>query len=433
MQGPKLKYKRIVKTEERLDNPHHDLYVNKPDGTSGLSGRIVLIMAVACGVSVANLYWAQPLLDTIARAFGTGTATAGLIVTFTQIGYAIGLIFIVPLGDLLERKRLIITISFFIFVSLVIAALSPSIHFFIAASLVVGVTSVVVQILVPFAASLALDHERGAVVGKVMSGTLLGILFARTLAGIISELAGWRAVFGFAAILILALTALLWRSLPKYRHRLDMSYPRLLSSIRHLVRTEPVLRTRSVYGALVFADFSVLWTSLTFLLAGAPYHFSDAIIGLFGLVGAAGAVMANVAGRLADRGHANRTTIVLLLLNLGAFLLMIPGTGHLFPVILGILMLDAGVQGTHITNQSEIYRLSPEARSRLTTVYMTSYFSGGAIGSATSAAIYSSHGWTGVCVLGMVYGATAILFWLLEQTKFRKRSPSGAGTAPLPS
>ncbi len=375
-------------------------------------------MAVACGVSVANMFWAQPLLETIAKAFSTGTTTAGLIVTFTQIGYAMGLVFVVPLGDLLERKRLIVSISLLVFVSLVIAAISPSIHFFIASSLVVGVTSVVVQILVPFAATLAEDQERGKVVGEVMSGTLLGILCARTLAGFISELAGWRAVFGFGAFMVLGITLVLARSLPTYRHSSNMSYPRLLSSVGHLMKAEKILQIRSVYGALVFADFSVLWTSLTFLLAGPPYHFSDAIIGLFGLVGAVGAVAANIAGRLADKGMSNKTTIVLLGFNLAAFLLMIFGTTHLFPIVAGILILDAGVQGTHITNQSEIYRLQPEARSRLTTAYMTSYFAGGAMGSASSAAVYSSHGWVGVCLLGTGYAAAAVVFWVIEQIVF---------------
>lgn len=409
-----------MNTEEHPDNPRHTLYVTKSDGTRGLGGKIVFIMAVACGVSVANLYWAQPLLDTIGNAFHTGTAAAGLIVTFTQIGYAVGLFFIVPLGDLIERKKLIIFISMLVFVSLVVAAVSPTIHFFIAASLVVGVTSVVVQILIPFAASLALDHERGKVVGQVMSGLLLGILFARTLAGLVSDLAGWRAVFWLAAFLVLGLTLILARYLPRYKHSLDMSYPKLLSSVGHLVKSEKVLRIRSVYGALVFADFSVLWTSLTFLLAGAPYHFSDAIIGLFGLVGAAGAITATVAGRLADKGFSNRTTIVLLIANVAAFLLMIPGTTHILWIIIGILILDAGVQGTHITNQSEIYRLSPEARSRLTTAYMVSYFTGGAIGSATSAAIYSSHGWIGVCFLGLGFATVAVTFWVIEQLFFMR-------------
>lgn len=408
-----------VDTEEHIDNPHHGLYVERSDGTRSLSGKIVFVMAVACGVSVANLYWAQPLLDTIAHAFHTGTTTAGLIVTFTQIGYAVGLVFIVPLGDLLERKQLILSISVLVFLSLVVAALSPNIHFFIAASLVVGITSVVVQILIPFAASLALDHERGKVVGQVMSGLLLGILFARTLAGFVSQVAGWRAVFGLAAVLVLALTLILARYLPKYKHSLEISYPGLLSSVGHLVRKERVLKIRSVYGALVFADFSVLWTSITFLLAGPPYRFSDAIIGLFGLVGAAGAITANVAGRLADKGYANITTIVLLLANVAAFICMIPGTTQLLPIIIGILILDAGVQGTHITNQSEIYRLAPEARSRLTTAYMTSYFTGGAIGSATSAAVYASHGWIGVCLLGLGYAAVAVIFWIVEQIFFR--------------
>ncbi len=409
-----------MNTEEHIENRGHTLYVTKADGTAGLSGKLVFIMAVACGVSVANLYWAQPLLDTIAAAFHTGTTAAGLIVTFTQIGYAIGLMFIVPLGDLLERRRLIVFISGLVSVSLVVAALSPTVHFFIIASLVVGVTSVVVQILIPFAASLALDHERGKVVGSVMSGTLLGILFARTVAGLVSEAAGWRAVFWFAAVLVLVITIILRRTLPKYKHSLDMSYPRLLRSVGHLVKTEKVLRLRSVYGALVFADFSVLWTSLTFLLAGTPYHFSEAMIGLFGLVGAAGAITANFAGRLADKGLANKTTIVLLAINVIAFIIMIPGTTHLLPVIIGILILDARVQGTHITNQSEIYRLSPEARSRLTTAYMVSYFTGGAIGSATSAVIYSSHGWVGVCLLGLGYAVIAVIFWVMEQLIFRR-------------
>ncbi len=404
------------------------LYVTRSDGTRSLRGKIVFIMALASGVGVANLYWAQPLLDTIAKAFHTGTATAGLIVTFTQIGYAVGLVFIVPLGDILERKKLIISISMLVCISLVVAALSPTIDFFIAASLVVGVTSVVVQILIPFAASLALDHERGKVVGQVMSGLLLGILFARTLAGFVSEIGGWRAVFGIAAILVFVLTIILSIYLPSYKHSLELSYPALLSSVGHLVKTEKVLRIRSVYGALVFADFSVLWTSLTFLLAGPPYHFSDAVIGLFGLVGAAGAITATVAGRLADKGFANRSTIVLLVANVLAFLLMIPGVTHIPWIIAGIVILDAGVQGTHITNQSEIYHLSPEARSRLTTAYMTSYFTGGAIGSATSAAVYSSDGWIGVCLLGLAYAAVAVIFWVMEQLVFR-RAPENPTTA----
>ncbi len=398
------------------------IYVTARDGRESLNPALVWIFAVACGIAVANLYWAQPLLDTIAHTFGATTATAGLIVTATQIGYALGLIFIVPLGDLFERRRLIIAVMFLVAVSSLVAAFSPSIRFFTFASLAIGVTSVVAQILVPFAASLAKEHERGKVVGQVMSGLLLGILLARTLAGFISTFASWRAVFGIAALLVLLQTIVFVRYLPPHRLVLKIRYPVLMASIWHLVRDEKILRIRSLYGALVFANFSILWTSLTFLLAGPHYHYSDAIIGLFGLVGAVGAGSANLAGRLADRGFSDRATLVFLLLNGGAFLLMIPGGHRLAPLIIGIILLDAGVQGTHITNQSEIYRLNPEARSRITTVYMASFFIGGAIASALSAAIYAARGWNGVTLLGFGVSLLAVFFWVTERALSRKKA-----------
>jgi predicted MFS family arabinose efflux permease len=399
----------------------HRIYVTGKSGHESLNPVLVFILAVACGVTVANLYWAQPLLDTMANAFHSSTTAAGMIVTFTQLGYALGLLFLVPLGDLFERKRLIISILLLTALSLVVASVSPTLHLFMVASLIIGVTSVVAQILVPFAATLAKDYERGKVVGQVMSGLLIGILLARTLAGFISEYAGWRAVFGFAALLIVIQSLVLARFLPKYKMDLKLNYPGLLLSVWELVKTERILRIRSVYGALVFANFSVLWTSLTFLLAGPHYHYSDAVIGLFGLVGAAGAFSANMAGRWADKGLANKTTIAFLVINLIAFLLMLLGTKDLIPLIAGIVILDAGVQGTHITNQSEIYKVRPDARSRITTAYMTTYFIGGAIGSATSAATYEAYGWIGICFLGAGFALLAILFWVFEQIAFNRK------------
>ncbi len=396
--------------------PHLDvLYVIGKDGSKELRPRIVFLMAFACAISVANLYWVQPLLDTIAHDFGASTTTAGLSVTFTQFGYVLGLVFIVPLGDLLERKRLIISISILTTIALIVAAVSPTIHFFLGALMLVGLASVVVQILVPFAATLAGDHERGKVVGQVMGGLLLGILFARTLSGFIADLAGWRAVFGSAAVLMLIVTLVLAKSLPRYKHNLSLSYHRLLLSVLDLIRKERSLRIRSIYGGLVFANFGVFWTSITFLLAGPPFHYSDALIGLFGLVGAAGALSATIAGRLTDRGFASTTTIIFVLLNLISFLLMLPGSNAVVFIIVGDVLLDAGVQGTHITNQSIIYRLSPEARSRITTAYMTAYFIGGTIGSALSAALYPSYGWTGVCFLGIVFSVLAVGLWVYEK------------------
>ena len=404
---------------------HQKLYVRTRDGTESLSPKLVFTLAAACGITVANIYWTQPLLDTIAHAFDASTTTVGLIVTFTQIGFALGLVFLVPLGDLLERKRLITSIMYLTVLALMAAAFSPAIEFFIVVSLIIGVTSVVAQILVPFAATLAKDHERGKVVGQVMSGLLIGILLARTLAGIISELAGWRSVFGAAALMLLVLTMILGRALPQYKHALDITYPQLLTSVVHMIKTERVLRIRSAYGALVFANFSVLWTSLTFLLAGPRYNYSDAVIGLFGIVGAAGAFSANIAGKLADKGFSARSTITFLTLILVSFLLMIPGNRHIIPIIIGMILLDAGVQGTHITNQSEIYRLKGEARSRLTTAYMTIYFIGGAIGSATSAAAFNAYRWYGVCALGIGYSTLAVMFWIFEQLVLNRRPANG--------
>ncbi len=319
-----------------------------------------------------------------------------------------------PLGDLLERRKLIFTILLITVAVLILAAVSPTIISFLISSLIIGVSSVVAQILVPFAASLAKDYERGKVVGQVMSGLLLGILLARTLAGFISELAGWRAVFVIASILILILSFILRIFLPEYKISVPLSYSGLLRSVYKLFKEEKLLRRRSVYGALVFAMFSVLWTSLTFLLAGPVYKFSDAVIGLFGLVGAAGAFSANIAGRLADKGKSNSATALFLLLNLIAFIFMLFGTSSLILLIAGIIMLDAGVQGTHITNQSLVYRLNPEARSRITTVYMGSFFFGGSIGSATSAIFYETWKWTGVCWLGIFYSFLSVVYFIWD-------------------
>lgn len=407
---------------EPIRTSKRKIYITGTSGKESLSPVLVFILAVACGVTVANLYWAQPLLDTIGHAFHSGTTAAGMIVTFTQLGYAMGLLFLVPLGDLFERKRLIVSILLLTALSLVMATIAPSLRIFSVASLIIGVTSVVAQILVPFAATLAKDHERGKVVGQVMSGLLIGILFARTLSGFISEYAGWRTVFAFAALLIVLQVLVLARFLPRYKENIKLSYPGLLASVWQLVKTERILRIRSVYGALVFANFSVLWTSLTFLLAGPPYNFSDAVIGLFGLVGAAGAFSANLAGRWADKGLSNKTTIAFLLINLAAFIFMLFGTHLLLPLVIGIVILDAGIQGTHITNQSEIYKVRPDARSRITTAYMTTYFLGGAIGSATSATTYYAHGWTGVCFLGIGFALLAVFFWILEQLFWRPKS-----------
>ena len=397
-----------------IKNNSNSLYIIKEDSKEYIKPKIVFLIAVACGITVANLYWAQPLLDSIANSFSSSTATAGLIVTLTQIGYAVGLVFLVPLGDVWERRKLIVFVLYISALSLFAASFSPSMFVFMIASLAIGITSVVAQILVPFSATLARDHERGKVVGQVMSGLLLGILLARTFSGFISSFFGWRAVFSIAAVLIILLSIVLRRALPQNKMEVKLTYSQLLKSVWGLVKSEKVLRRRSIYGALMFANFSVLWTSLTFLLANAPYHYSDAIIGLFGLVGASGATSANVAGRLADKGKTNIATGGFLVSVLISFILMLVGEHILALLIVGIIILDLGVQGTHILNQSEVYKLHPEARSRITTAYMTSFFIGGSVGSALSALMFHFYNWFGVCLLGILFSLISLSIWSYE-------------------
>ena len=378
---------------------------------------LLLAMAFAAGVSVANLYYAQPLLNTLATDFKVSEAAAGIIITITQLGYALGLVLLVPLGDLLERRRLITRVSMTAALALVAAALSPRLAWFDVACLLIGITAVVAQILVPFAAHLARDEDRGRVVGRVMSGLLMGILLARAASGLVSDAIGWRGVYWIAAGMMLLQAIVLGRVLPiepSQSIHARQSYNALLLSILHLVRDEPVLRRRIVYGMAVFASFSVLWTGLPFLLAPTPYAYSDSVIGLFGLLGVAGVMMASIAGHLHDLGHSRIATGGSLFLVILGFALMGLWPYHVAAIIVGIVLLDLGVQGTQILNQSTIYTLRPEARSRLTTAYMTCFFIGGAIGSAAAAAAYTHFGWSGVALAGGGFGLTGFIFWLGE-------------------
>lgn len=376
---------------------------------------LILAIATATGLTVANIYYAQPLLHTLGKAFGVPIHIAGLIVTITQLGYAIGLMFFVPLGDLVERRRLVVIGSLLTSMALMFAALAPSIEWFLFASLTIGFTSVVVQILVPFAAHLAEDHARGRVVGQVMSGLLLGILLARTVSGVMSDAMGWRSMFWLAAGLMLLQAMVLKRVLPCDSDKPTVTYPELLISVGRLLRDEPILRRRIVYGVCVFASFSAMWTALPFLLSSPPYDFSLASIGAFGLLGVAGAITASFAGHLHDRGKAGISTGIFLFLVMAAFVVMGLFPHSLILLVVGIVLLDLGVQGTQILNQSAIYQLNAGARSRLTTAYMTCYFLGGAGGSAGAAYAYSLYGWQGVSILGAVMPLLALLVWFSER------------------
>ena len=352
---------------------------------------------------MANLYYSQPLLDTIARELHVSSGTAGLLVTATQLGYVGGLLLIVPLGDLLQRRKLVSRLLLLDAFALAGASVAPSFGVLAIALACVGVSSCATQILIPFASSLAREEERGRVVGRVMTGVLLGILLARMVSGFTAALGGWRLIYGLAAGLMLLFAVVLRRALPEVKPPSDMPYPRLLASVGELVREEPVLRSRMLLGALSMASFTGMWVALSLLLAS-QYGFGEATIGLFSLAGLAGAGIASFAGRAADRGHglsALRLATALVLVSWGLLAL------NTLPVlIVGIVVLDLGIQPTQILNQSAIYRLRPEARSRLTTAYLTAYFGGAVSGSAGASLAWERGGWNAVCGAG---GAVALL------------------------
>jgi predicted MFS family arabinose efflux permease len=385
-----------------------------PDEGMGprLSRGLVLLLATTCGAAVANNYYAQPLLPTIASAFGVSNATAGLLVTVGQAGYALGLALLVPLGDLLERRRLISRLLVVTAAAEAVAAAAPGIAVLASALALAGVTSVVAQIVVPMAASMATETQRGQVVGTVMSGLIIGILLARTVSGLIASAGSWRPVFAMAAAVMLLLAVVLRRALPEMRPTERMSYRALLRSVLDLIREEPVLRQRMGLGAAALGCFSILWTPVAFLLSGPPYRYGTALIGLFGIAGLAGAAIAPVAGRLADRGLGRYTTLGAIVALLGSWALLDVGAHSLAALIAGIVVLDLGSQALHISNQSAIYALRPQARSRLNTAYMVAYFVGGAVMSAAASLLYSAAGWNGVCVLGAATAAAALCLWL---------------------
>ncbi|WP_179404816.1 MFS transporter [Burkholderia guangdongensis] len=380
-----------------------------------LTRGMTLLFACACGIVIGNIYYSQPLLAAIAGTFGHAPSDLGFLVTLTQLGYAASLFLIVPLGDVLNRHTLIVRLLAINVLALIAVACSTNYAVFVAANIGLGFVTCSAQLLVPFAASLADERTRGRAVGTVMSGLLLGILLARVVSGVVADWLGWRAVYVLAAAMVAVLTAVLAVKLPKDRRDARLDYPALMRSLTSLVRAQPLIALRSAYGALVFACFSLLWTALTFLLSQPPYGFSEGKIGLFGIAGALGALAATSAGRLVDRGHGNAATGLFGAAVLASFALLAAGAHSLFALIAGILLLDVGVQGMHISNQSVIYAIAGHARSRVTTIYLTSYFIGGALGSCAASIAFSADGWRGVCTAGAVLAGGVVALWAATQ------------------
>ncbi|NVZ60472.1 MFS transporter [Pseudomonas gingeri] len=385
--------------------------------TRPLSTALILLMATATGLAVASNYYAQPLLHTIAQHLGLSMATAGTIVITAQLSYGAGLLLLVPLGDLFEQRRLIVVMTLLSALGLLISAFAPGLPWLLLGTALTGLFSVVAQVLVPMAASLTPPEQRGRVVGTLMSGLLLGILLARTAAGALSSFGDWRAIYLLAAGLMFICAFALFRALPQHRQNAGLSYPALLGSVFRLFVEEPVLRLRAVLGLLTFCLFALFWTPLAFLLANPPYHYSDAVIGLFGLAGAVGAMAANLAGRMADRGKGEFATTIGLLALLLSWL-PLGFAGHsLVALLIGVLLLDFAVQLVHVSNQNAVFKVRPTARNRLNAGYITCYFIGGALGSLLGAQLFGPFGWNGIVVAGGLISALALGVWATVQRR----------------
>ncbi|MFC1420176.1 MFS transporter [Streptacidiphilus cavernicola] len=391
-----------------------------PPGTSqgppqGPPRRLVILLAVACGLTVANLYYAQPLLSSLRDVFHVDDATAGSLVTVTQIGYALGLLLLVPLGDRVENRRLATLLLGITSAALVAAGLAPGFGVLLASALLFSTTLVVVQILVPFAADLAPDHSRGRVVGQVMSGLLAGILLSRTLGSLLADATDWRVVYLLSAGLMALLALTLRTALPQRRPTTGIRYGELLRSTARLARQHEPLRRRALYQATMFGAFSAFWTTVSYVLTSAPFHYGQIAVGLFALVGAGGVAVAPLAGRWADRGLVRPMTAAALVAAAAAFALA--GFGRHSVIALGAaaVLLDMAVQTTLILGQQVVFQLDPASRARLNSVYMATFFFGGAAGSELASLAYHARGWSAVSVLGAALPLAGLAYWTTER------------------
>ncbi|KPA88864.1 arabinose efflux permease family protein [Pseudomonas asplenii] len=379
---------------------------------SRLSRVTVLLFAVACGLSVGNVYYAQPLLDAMADTFAMDHATVGIVVSLSQVGYGLGLLLLVPLGDLLNRRRLIVGQMLLSVLALLLAALAPDSAWLLLGMSLIGLLAVVTQTLVAYAAQLAAPGERGQVVGSVTSGIVVGLLLARTVAGGMADLAGWRSVYLLSALLTLLMAVALWQVLPRHEPpKPRQGYGALIVSLLGLFREEKVLRDRAVLAMLIFAAGTVLWTPLVLPLSAPPLSLSHTGIGLFGLAGAASALGAARAGHWADRGRAQWVSGLALTMMLLSWLPIAFTQSSLWALLLGVVTLDLGLQAVHVTSQALIYSVRPQAQSRLAAGYMLFYSVGSASGAVGATAMYAWGGWLGVCLLGAAISATALVYW----------------------
>jgi predicted MFS family arabinose efflux permease len=386
-----------------------------------ISRGMVLFFAAASGLSVANVYYSQPLLETLASDFGLSYSVVGGVVTATQVGCALALLLLVPLGDRVDRRRLMAVQSIALVAALGVVSLARSTPVLLAGMLAIGLLGTsMTQGLIAYAARAAAEHERGRVVGAAQSGVFIGLLLARVFAGIVSDHAGWRGVYVCSAVMMLALAVPLWRRLPKLGIAPEvMSYRKLLASMVQILKNDRVLQVRGVLALLMFATFNIFWSALVLPLSAPPFSFSHTVIGAFGLAGVVGALAAVRAGRWADRGFGERTTVVALLLLLVAWWPLSMLGESLWALLIGIVLLDLGGQALHVTNQSLIFQARPEIHSRLLSLYMLFYSVGSGLGAIGTTTTYAHAGWRGVCMLGAAVSLLALAFWAASRRTSR--------------
>ncbi|MBB6635020.1 MFS transporter [Cohnella thailandensis] len=385
------------------------------------SPGIIFILAAACGLIAANLYYAQPLIGPISEDLGLSSGAAGLIVTLSQIGYGLGLLFLVPLGDILENRKLVVTLLVLAAIVLAIGGVVHQSALFLGVSMLIGVSSVAAQVLVPYAAHLSPEATRGRNVGNVMSGLLLGIMLARPVSSMVAEYMGWRAVYYLSAAAILVLALVLARALPSRKPTAAVRYSALIGSMMQLLKTTPILRRRALYHASVFGTFSLFWTTVPLYLTGPTFRFSQQEVALFALVGVSGALAAPVAGRLADRGWIRPATgiaLALVLLSIAAPLLDQGGsTFALILLVVAAVVLDMGVSANLVLSQRAIFSLGDEVRSRLNGLFMAIFFAGGALGSALGGWAYAAGGWKAALAIGIALPALALVYYATERKR----------------
>ncbi len=367
-----------------------------------LQRRTVYILAVACAINVANMYYSQPLLSMMGRSLGVSDREIGYLPVWTQAGTALGMFAFVPLGDMFSRRSLIVLINIAAAIAVVLMALAPNLFFVNLFGFGCGMIATASHLILPLSAQMAEPSERGQVLGTVLGGLLSGILLGRLVSGYVGDLMGWRAIYWMSAAASLAMAAVMRSILPPDRPPHRIGYGELLKSVAQLIRTQPVLRETALIGAALFGAFSAFWATLAFYLDNAPWHYGPKVAGLFGLIGAVGILAAPRAGKLADRRGPGFTIAAAVVIDIVAYSVFL-ATGHsMAGLIAGVILLDLGVQAGHVASQTRIYALLPEARSRANMVYMVTYFLGGAVGSAMGGYGWSHWGWPGVCAAGLL-------------------------------